>query len=47
MVPLKYLSNLWRTLEMSLINCESSLMLACSKVKGDEPVKNDLRMIAR
>ena len=22
MVPLKYLSNLWRTLEMPLINCE-------------------------
>ena len=22
MVPKKYLSNLWRTLEMSLINCE-------------------------
>ena len=23
MVPLKYLSNFWRTLEMLLINCES------------------------
>ena len=22
MVPLKYLSNVWRTLEMPLINCE-------------------------
>ena len=25
MVPLKYLSNFWRTLEMSLINCEINL----------------------
>ena len=24
-VPLKYLSNFWRTLEMSLINCEVNL----------------------
>ena len=27
MVPLKYLSNFWRTLEMPLINCEVSSML--------------------
>ena len=27
MVPLKYLSNLWRTLEMPLINCELELIL--------------------
>ena len=27
MVPLKYLSNFWRTLEMSLINCEGELIL--------------------
>ena len=27
MVPLKYLSNFWRTLEMPLINCEISLIL--------------------
>ena len=27
MVPLKYLSNFWRTLEMPLINCEIMLML--------------------
>ena len=27
MVPLKYLSNFWRTLEMSLINCEINLDL--------------------
>ena len=30
MVPLKYLSNFWRTLEMSLINCEIILMLTLS-----------------
>ena len=27
MVPLKYLSNFWRTLEMSLINCKITLDL--------------------
>ena len=31
MVPLKYLSNFWRTLEMYLINCEISLKLKWSK----------------
>ena len=30
MVPLKYLSNFWRTLEMPLINCEVSLLLTWS-----------------
>ena len=30
MIPLKYVSNLWR-LEISLINCEISLMLTSSK----------------
>ena len=30
MVPLKYLSNFWRTLEMPLINCESNLILTWS-----------------
>ena len=30
-VPLKYLSNLWRTLEMPLINCEINLILTWSK----------------
>ena len=30
MVPLKYLSNFWRTLEMPLINCEVKLDLTCS-----------------
>ena len=31
MVPLKYLSNFWRTLEKPLINCEINLILAWSK----------------
>ena len=26
-VPLKYLSNFWRTLDMPLINCEINLIL--------------------
>ena len=30
MVPLKYLSNFWRTLEMPLINCEVNPILAWS-----------------
>ena len=30
MVPIKYLSNFWRTLEMPLINCEIHLMLTWS-----------------
>ena len=30
-VPLKYLSNFWRTLEMPWINCEVNLLLTCSK----------------
>ena len=30
MVPLNYLSNFWRTLEMPLINCEVNLILTCS-----------------
>ena len=30
MVPLKYLSNFWRTLEMPLVNCEVELILAWS-----------------
>ena len=30
MVPLKYLSNFWRTLEMPLINCEINLILTLS-----------------
>ena len=31
MVPLKYLSNVWRALEMPLSNCEISLQLIWSK----------------
>ena len=31
MVPLKYLSNFWRTLEMLLIKCESNLILTWSE----------------
>ena len=30
-MPLKYLSNFWRTREMPLINCEMSLIVTCSK----------------
>ena len=30
-VPFKYLSNFWRTLEMPLINCEVNLELTWSK----------------
>ena len=30
-VPLKYLKNIWRTLEMSLINCENNLILTWSE----------------
>ena len=29
-VPLKYLSNFWKTIEMWLINCEASLLLTLS-----------------
>ena len=31
MITLKYLSNFWRTLEMSLINCEVEIILTWSK----------------
>ena len=31
MVPLKYLSNFWRTFEIPLINCEISLQLRWSR----------------
>ena len=39
-VPLKYLSNLCRTLEMSLINCEINLILTWSNrcFKIDNPI---------
>ena len=31
MVPLKYSSNFWRTLQMPLINCEINLIITWSK----------------
>ena len=31
MLPLKYLNNFWKTVEMSLINCEINLMLIWSR----------------
>ena len=40
-VPLKYLSNFWRTLEMPLINCELNLILTwsstCARVSTNIP----------
>ena len=30
MLPLKYLSNFWRTLEIAVINCEINLIITCS-----------------
>ena len=30
MVPLKYLSNFWRTLEMPLTSCDINIILTCS-----------------
>ena len=41
-VPLKYLSNFWRTLDMVLINCEVSLILTWSKncVLTSEAIRN-------
>ena len=45
MVPLKYLSNFWRTLEMPLINCEINISLfwseKCIIVTGDYGVNVD------
>ena len=44
MVPLKYLSNFWRTLEMSLINCEVNLILTwsstCVLIATNSPNQN-------
>ena len=43
MVPLKYLSNFWRTLQMPLINCEHCLELKwsrnCNIVAGTAEMK--------
>ena len=44
MVPLKYLSNFWRTLEMPLINCEVNLILiwssTCVLIATNTPKQN-------
>ena len=42
MLPLKYLSNFWGTLEIPLINCEFNLILSLSGFcfKIDNPVNN-------
>ena len=44
MVPLKYLSNFWRTLEMPLINCEVNLILTwsltCALIATNPPNQN-------
>ena len=44
MVPLKHLSNFWRTLEMPLINCEVNLILTwsstCVLIASDIPNQN-------
>ena len=44
MVPVKYLSNFWSTLEMPLINCEISLQLKwnenCILVAGTSANQN-------
>ena len=44
MVPLKYLSNFWRILEMPLINCKINLILAWSKncFIRDNPFNNQV-----
>ena len=34
MVPLKYLSNFWRALEMSLIHCRFNLILTWLKMRS-------------
>ena len=48
MVPLKYLSNFWRTVEMPLINCEINLILTLSAnwFIIDAPVSNQLPTFA-
>ena len=40
MVPLRYISNFWRTLEMDLINCEITLLLSWSCVIVSTNVAN-------
>ena len=41
-VPLKYLSNFWRTLDMSLINSELSLN---GKLEGNNGEKVDVKIV--
>ena len=45
MVPLKYLSSFWRTLEIPLINCEIELLLTCSRnsVRISTDINNQIR----
>ena len=42
MLPLKYLSNFWRTCNMPLINCEINLVLTWSdrRFTIDNPIEN-------
>ena len=44
MVPLKYLGNFWKTLEISLINCEINLILILSAncFIINDPVNNQI-----
>ena len=44
MVPLKYLSNFWRTLEIPLINCEINLIITSSAncFIIDSPIDNQI-----
>ena len=48
MVPSRYLSNLWRTLEISLINCEISVILTWSEncLIINAPVDNQVTIFA-
>ena len=41
-VPLKYLSNFWRALKMSLINCEVSLILTWSRESAITSIKRTM-----
>ena len=44
MVPLKYLTNFWRTLEILLINCEINLIITSSAncFIIDAPIDNQI-----
>ena len=43
LVPLKYIRNFWRTLEMSLINCEVELILTWSKNCVISPATGEIK----